>query len=66
MEKQIGKEVDLLFTNPVGMPFWGLGEHESLIIDLFVSVVSRRNWRGYWKIKGSDCSYGTARAFDLK
>ena len=31
--KQMGKEADLMFTVTIGMPFWGLGEHEPLIID---------------------------------
>ena len=50
----MGKEADLMSTVPVGIPFWGLGEHEPLIIALFLPIVSIRNLRGPWKIKGSD------------
>ena len=61
----MGKEMEFMFKITVGMPFWGLGEHEPLIIALFVTVVSCRNWRGPWKIKGSDLTYGTSRSVDL-
>ena len=37
------KESDLLFTVTVGIIFWGLGEHEALIIALFLPVVYCRN-----------------------
>ena len=40
----MGKEADLLFTVPIGMSFGVLGEHEPLIIALFLPVVYRRNW----------------------
>ena len=36
----MGEEAYLLFTVPVGMPFWVLGEHKPLIMYLFVPVVS--------------------------
>ena len=64
--KQTGKDADLLFTVTVGIPFWGLGEHEPLIIALFLPVVSCSNWRGTWTIKWIDCTYGVARAVDLE
>ena len=44
VEKNMGKEADLLFTVIVGMPFWGFGEHEPLIIALFIPVVYCSNW----------------------
>ena len=50
----MGKEADLLFNNTVGIPLWGLGEHEYLIIDLFLPVVYLSNWRGPWTIKHID------------
>ena len=65
VEKQMGKEADLMFTVNFVMPFWGLGEHEPLIIDLFLPVFSCRNWRRPCKIKGSDWTYGTFRPSDL-
>ena len=51
--KQIGKDADLLFTVPVGVPFWGKHQHEPLIVCLLLPVVKRRNWRGPWIIRGS-------------
>ena len=39
---QMGKDASILFTIPVGMPFWGLEEHEPPIAALFLPVVSRR------------------------
>ena len=50
----MGKEADFMFTVPVGITFWGSGGDEPLIIYLFLPVVSRRNWRDPWTIRGSD------------
>ena len=66
VEKKMEKEADLLFTVTVGIPFWGLGEHEPLIIALFLPVVSFSNWRGAWTIKEIDWTYGTTRVVDLE
>ena len=33
----MGKKADLLFTIPVGMPFWVLGEHKPLIFHFFLT-----------------------------
>ena len=52
--KYMGKEADFMFTVPVGITFWGSGGDEPLIIYLFLPVVSRRNWRDPWTIRGSD------------
>ena len=41
--KYMEKEIHLLFTVPVGMPFWGLGEHEFLIIALFLLFLCLRD-----------------------
>ena len=35
----MGKEAGLLFTVTDGMKFWGLGDHEPLIIALFLPVI---------------------------
>ena len=45
------KEVDLLFTVPVGTSFGTLEEHEPLIIALFLPIISRSNCREPWAIK---------------
>ena len=62
----MGKEAYFLFTVPVGVPFGGLGEHEPLIVDFFLPVVYRSNWRRPCTIKGSDWASETARFFDLE
>ena len=62
----MGKEADLLFTVTVGIPFWGLGEHESLIISLVLPVLYCSNWRGPWTINDIDWTYVIARAVDLE
>ena len=49
--KQMGKEVDLLFTVPVGMLCWILGEHEPLIVYFFLPIFSHRIWKGPWNIR---------------
>ena len=63
--KQTGKEAEFLFTVTVGMPCWGLGEHEYLIIALFLPIVSQRNWKGTWNIYGSDWGRGSVRDFEF-
>jgi hypothetical protein len=52
--KQIGKDTDVLFTVPVGVPFWEKRQHEPLIVCLLLPVVQRRNWRGPWTFRGSN------------
>ena len=58
--KNTVKEADLLFTVPVGNYFWTLEENETLIIALFLPIISCRNWRGPWMIKGSEWAPGKA------
>ena len=41
-KKKTGNEEVLLFTVPVGVPFLGMYEHEPIIVDLFLPVVSCR------------------------
>ena len=62
----MGKEVDLMFTVTVGMPFWVLGSYELFIIDFFIPVVCIRNCRVTCTIKGSGWSSGAVRASKLK
>ena len=61
----IGNEADLLFTIPVGIPFWGLEEHETLIIYLFLPIISHREWRGTCNVRGSKLATGTARELNI-
>ena len=58
------KEADLLFTIPVGMPFWGLEENEPLIVAFFLPIISRRECRGPWNIRGRELVAGTVIAFE--
>ena len=62
----MGKEADFLFTVTVGMTCWGLREHETLIIALFIPIVSHRNWKGTRTIHGSDSGRGAVRYFKLE
>ena len=48
----MGKEAYLLFTVTVGMPFWGLGEHEPLIIAFFFLFYLAIIGGGLGKTKG--------------
>ena len=56
----------MLFTVPVGIPYWDLGEHESMIIALFLPIIYCRKWRGTSKIKRGEMSSGTARALNIE
>ena len=62
-KKQMGKEADLLFTIPVAMPCWVLGEHEPPIIALFLPIVLRSKWKVTCTILGSDWGRVTVRYF---
>ena len=62
--KHIVKEADLLFTIPVGIPFWGLGGHKPLIVAFFVPIVTGKEWRGPSNVRGSALAEGTVRTLD--
>ena len=62
----MAKETYLLFTAPVGISFGGLVEHETLIVYFFLLVVSYRNYRGPWMIKGIYSEAGTVRSFYME
>ena len=55
------KEADLLFTVLVGMPFWGMGNHEPLIVALLLPIITCRYGKGPWTIIGSDLVVVTVR-----
>ena len=61
----MGEEVGFIFTVLVGMPFGGLGEHEPLIIFLFLTIVLRRNWKVPWNIHRSYWEREAIRAIEL-
>ena len=62
----MGKEAELIFTVPVGMTFWEWGEHEPIIIALFLMIFSGRNWKGPWNISESYWQHGSVRYFKLE
>ena len=37
----MGKEANILFNVPVGMPFWVRGEHEPMLVDLFLPIITQ-------------------------
>ena len=55
-----------MFNVPVGIPCWVLGEHEPLIIALFITVFSRGNQKLPWTINQIYWAYLTARYVDLE
>ena len=61
----MGKETDFIFNVTVRMLFWELGDHETLIIALFLPIVLRRSWKGTWTIHGSDWLCGSFREIEL-
>ena len=62
--RHMGKEADLLFTIPVGIPFWVLEEHEPLIVAFFFPIVLLRELMGPCNIRGRKLSTDTVRALE--
>ena len=62
--RQMVKEADLLFTIPVCMTFWGLEEHKSIIVALFLPIVLRRECRDPCNIRGSELVAVTVRSLE--
>ena len=62
--KQIGKEVDLMFTITDGIPFWGLVDHETMIFALVLPIVTRSGWKGPCTVRGSDLESAMVRSLD--
>ena len=44
----------MLFTVTVGMPFWVLGEHEHMIVALFLPIKKLMYWREPWTVRVSE------------
>ena len=55
------KEDELLFTITIGMHFWVLEEHEPLIIDMFLPILTRRELRGPWNVRVRELITGAIR-----
>jgi hypothetical protein len=43
--KQLTKVCDVVFTIPLGTNFWGVREHEPLLVGLALPLISHRPWR---------------------
>lgn len=43
--KQLSKVCDVVFTVPVGTHFWGVREHEPLLVGVALPLISHRPWR---------------------
>ena len=54
----MGKEADLLFTIPVGTPFWVLEEHEPPIVEFFSLLSHAGNGEFHGMSKGASCIQG--------
>ena len=62
--KQIGKEVELMFTVTDGIPFWGLVYHETLIVALAIPVVTLSGWKRPCTVRESDLESAMVRSLD--
>ena len=60
------KDADIFFTILFGIPFWVLDDHEPIIVALFLPIVSRRERRGQWNIRGRKLDTGTVRELDIE
>ena len=60
--KNIFKEEEILFTVPIGNTFGVLVDHEHIIVNFFLHILSRRDWRGPWAVRRSELGEGTVRA----
>ena len=52
--RDLGKNADILFVVPVGVPFWGADQFEPLIVVIVFPLAHVRNYTGPWEIKGTD------------
>ena len=43
--KQLGKLCDLVFSVPVGTPFWNASQHEPLVLGISLPLISHRPWQ---------------------
>ncbi len=52
--KNLGKDADVLFTVPVGVPFWTSGQFEPLIVAIVFPLSPVPRYTGPWLVKGTD------------
>ena len=52
--RNLGKDVDVLFTVPVGVPFWTAEQFEPLIVAIVSPLSPVPRYSGPWLVKGTD------------
>ncbi len=50
----LGKNADILFTVPTGVPFWGGPQFEPLIVAIVFPLAHVSHHTGPWTVKGTD------------
>ncbi len=51
--RNLGKTADVLFTVPVGVPFWGSSQFEPLIVAIVFLLAHISSYTGPWSVKGT-------------
>ena len=64
LRKKLGKESDLLITLAVGISFWKLDHHKTLILSWFFPNFKISNWSGKWLVKGRKLGIGDQDILD--
>ena len=52
--RDLGKNADILFTVPAGVPFWGGNQFEPLIVAIVFPLAHVSGYTGPWAVKGTD------------
>jgi hypothetical protein len=52
--RDLGKNADILFTVPAGVPFWGGNQFEPLIVAIVFPLAHVSGHTGPWAVKGTD------------
>lgn len=60
--RNLGKSADILFTVPVGVPFWGSLQFEPLIVAIVFPLAHVSSYTGPWSVKGTDMGLYFERA----
>jgi hypothetical protein len=52
--RDLGKNADMLFTVPAGVPFWGGSQFEQLIVAIVFPLAHVSNYTGRWVVRGTN------------
>ena len=52
--RDLGKNADILFTVPAGVPFWGASQFEPLIVAIVFPLAHVSTYTGPWAVKGTN------------